>query len=85
MAAKISITMRRALEWAAGPGGGKLERRKGGYWMAAGNRNGPHYSVATMRALVARGLAEFTDHRTSSGGRFPVEITLTEAGRAHVR
>ena len=74
---RLTAAMQRAIDLAQS-NDGKLHRHKGGFW---GTRNSHrNINARTVGALVQRGLAEFTDHRTGKHGRFAVELTLTLGG-----
>jgi len=77
----LSATMVSAIDLAL-ESGGELVRYQGGYWAARGK---PHpsfgqtecYGTKTIEALVARGCAEYSEHRDGRNGRFPVAVKLT--------
>jgi hypothetical protein len=59
--------------------GGRLRRFPGGFWMrpnAKGRGDGPYFGTSTIEALVARGVAEYTEWKEGRGGWFPVEVTV---------
>lgn len=53
-----------------------LHRHPGGFWM---NQRGVglSYGTKTVQALVARGLAEYTEWKDGRNGRFPIALKLT--------
>jgi hypothetical protein len=72
-----------ALEYAKA-NGGMLHRLPGGYWVADKDRgNHPesvkHFGTKTVQALVTRGAAEYTDHRTGRHGEFPVAMKAVQS------
>jgi hypothetical protein len=84
VAKKLSPTMLRAIDLAQ-QNGNKLYRHSGGFWAGKSfseehsrNPDGTPTSedTNTVHALVTRGVAEYTDHRTNARGSFEVEITL---------
>ena len=62
--------------------GGKLFRIPGGRWVSKPDFDGEQVSfgVSTVRGLVERGYAEFTDYRRNRAGRFNVEATIVGGG-----
>lgn len=86
---KLSPVMQDAITLATKYGKGRLCRYPGGFWSVPGldcqggapNRvtitSLPDYfSANTVRALVNRGVAEYTDWAVSRTGKFEVEITI---------
>lgn len=79
----LSATMVACLDDAQ-ENGGELVRYQGGYWAdrAGGhpltNRRAYH-GATTVQALVARGYAEYSEHRLGSAGReFPIAMRVKE-------
>lgn len=80
MSTAISATMKNAVTFAC-EHGGLLLRTPGGYWGAApehkrGILSAVTFGTKTVEALVARGLADYTEWKEGRNGRFPVRMTL---------
>lgn len=60
--------------------GDKLYRHPGGFWSKKEWRSyrEKYFGTNTIKALVARGVAEYTDWQQGRRGQFPVEITLLD-------
>lgn len=77
----LSPTMQQAAAYAR-QHGGSLERFPGGYWCEPGRSQWDAYRVTstfstkTIEALVARGVAEYTQWKDGRNGRFPIKVTL---------
>ncbi len=83
---ELSETMQEAIDYAI-EHGGELVRYPGGWWAREG---WPGYGASslkseawfygfgtrTVRALVSRGLAEYTDFRNGKRGDYPVRIKI---------
>ena len=70
--------------------GGKLERMPGGFWIYRGAKlNGgvPEWYVgtSTVQALVKRGAMEYSEHKESRGGRFPIAAQIVKKDPASGR
>lgn len=86
---KISATMAEALA-TAHEHGGMLERRAGGFWTypkcpcSERRSDVPTWYVAagTVQALVTRGELEYTQHRETGWGKFPVIASIPK-GKLH--
>ncbi len=73
---KLSGTMLDAYDHAKAHGG-KLVRHAGGFWSDEGWRQGQTYfGTRTVRALVFRNAAHWSNYARSSAGEFPVQITI---------
>lgn len=63
-----------------------IHRHPGGFWWerdsASNYRSG--FGTATVHALVARGVAEYTEWQEGRSGRFPIKATLKLADSAGV-
>ena len=59
---------------------GKLVRFPGGFWAAIGWHAyaGPYFGTPTVQALVTRGVAEYTAWKDGRGGKFPIEVCVTD-------
>lgn len=84
MRSAVSVTMASCLSDMM-DAGGELCRFQGGYWApekgARDHRGIPHpyHGTSTVEALVARGLAEYTQWQQRSRGdsKFPVRVKIT--------
>lgn len=61
--------------------GGELVRFQGGFWATPGAHptvdRRIYYGTPTANAIVARGYAEYTEHRErATGGSFPIRMRL---------
>lgn len=67
----------------ANAAGGELVRFQGGFWAA---RNGPrdylgiprpYHGASTIKALIERGAAEYTEWKEGRDFRFPIAVRIT--------
>lgn len=80
---KLSPEMQAAVEYAKAHDG-KIVRYPGGFWAKGGvwNRSERWFGTTTIEALVARGVAEYTDWQyRKDGSRFPTQITVNAPER----
>lgn len=68
---------------------GELKRLPGGFWVKpetkfdqTGKPNGSWWGTTTIEALVARGVAEYSDwEENRKGGKFPVSVRFSATAR----
>lgn len=73
--ATLSPEMRRAFDYAK-KHGGTLKRLPGGFWVS--EAGGISYGTTTIRALVARGVASYSEWKKGANGEFPIAVTIIE-------
>lgn len=79
MSDELSPTMKRAIAYMQRHNG-KMVRYPGGYWASETWRwAGESHKTSTVKALVRRGIAEYTAWKDGKNGRFPIECTLKAA------
>lgn len=76
----LTPTMQEAVEYAR-QHGGALIREPGGFWVRRDETKlwGKSFGTPTVQALVARGLAEYTEWKDGRNGRFPVRMQLKDS------
>lgn len=81
----LSETMHKAIACAR-EHGGELVRYLGGRWTWRDDPSSPwsSFGTPTINALVARGVAEFSEWKEGRSGRFPITMRLVEVKQFYI-